>query len=231
VKASPRLFVEAPRHFHKLGFASSVGLLSEQVWWTKTFLGLRCNLARLPRVRMAKVPIRMEPTSTSLFRGFDQELPRCRGTSYVELLVRKDLCDSGVQELYVAHSDAKPAYAQWLIRPADQDLLHRHAPGRFDHLEPDEVLLEGAFTFEAFRRMGAMVDGMAQLLRIAAEEGATSALTYVAIDNLPSLRGCANVGFDLDHVRVSVRRLGRRRSFKHDPDADASLAWGNATAH
>jgi hypothetical protein len=79
--------------------------------------------------------------------------------------------------------------------------------------------------------MGAMADGMAQLLRIAAAEGATSALTYVAIDNVPSLRGCANVGFDLDHVRVSVRRLGRRRGFTHNPDADASLAWRNATAH
>ena len=91
-------------------------------------------------------------------------------------------------------------YAQWLIRAEDQDLLHRHAPGRFNHLEPDEVLLEGAFTFAAFRSMGAMADGMAQLLRIAAGEGATSALTYVAIDNVPSLRGCANVKFDLDHV-------------------------------
>ena len=231
MKFSPRLFVEAPRHVHKVGFASTVGLLSEQVWWTKTFLALRCNLERLPPVRKAKVPITMEPTSTSLFLGFDEELTRSRGTTYVELLLRKDLCDSGVQELYVAYSDAKPAYAQWLVRAEDQDLLHRHAPGRFDHLEPDEVLVEGAFTFAAFRRMGAMADGMAQLLRIAAAEGATSALTYVAIDNVPSLRGCANVGFDLDHVRVSVRRLGRRRSFTHDPDADASLAWGNATAH
>ena len=205
-------------------------MLGEQVWWTKTFLGLRCNLERLPPVRRAAVPITMEPTSTSLFRGFDQELTRSRGTDYVELLLRKDLCDSGVRELYVAYSDA-PAYAQWLVRAEDQDLLHRNAPGRFAHLEPDEVLLEGAYTFAAFRRMGAMADGMTQLLRIAAGEGATSALTYVAIDNVPSLRGCANVGFDLDHVRVSVRRLGRRRSFTHDPDADASLAWGNATAH
>ena len=116
MKASPRLFVEAPRHVHKVGFANTVGLLSEQVWWTKTFLGLRCNLERLPHVRQAAVPITMEPTSTSLFRGFDQELTRSRGTTYVELLQRKDLCDSGVQELYVAYSDAKPAYAQWLIQ-------------------------------------------------------------------------------------------------------------------
>ena len=98
-------------------------------------------------------------------------------------------------------------------------------------ISADSHPVEGAFTFAAFRRMGAMADGMAQLLRIAAAEGATSALTYVAIDNVPSLRGCANVGFDLDHVRVSIRRLGRRRSFTHDPDADASLAWGNTTAH
>jgi hypothetical protein len=231
VKASPRLFVEAPGHVRNAGLGITVGLLSEQVWWTKTFLGLRCNLKRLRRVRKARVPVKMEPTSTSLFRGFDEELKHSRGTSYVELLLRKDLCDSGVQELYVAYSDGQPAYAQWLIRAEDQDELHRHAPGRYDRLEPDEVLLEGAFTFAAFRRMGVMADGMVQLLRIAAEEGATSALTYVAIDNLPSLRGCANVGFDLDHVRVSVRRLGRRRSFTHEPDTDASLAWGTATAH
>jgi hypothetical protein len=177
------------------------------------------------------VATKMEPTSTSLFRGFDQEITHSRGTSYVELLLRKDLCDAGVQELYVAYKDNEPAYAQWLIRPEDQDRLHHHAPGRYDRLEADEVLLEGAFTFAAFRRMGVMADGMSQLLRIAAAEGATSAITYVAIDNMPSLRGCSNVGFDLDHVRISVRRFGHRRSYTHKPDADASLAWGTATAH
>jgi len=71
-----------------VGFAGTVGLVSEQVWWTKTYLGLRCNLERLPHVREARVPITMEPTSTSLFRGFDEELTRSRGTSYVELLLR-----------------------------------------------------------------------------------------------------------------------------------------------
>jgi GNAT superfamily N-acetyltransferase len=172
----------------------------------------------------------MEPTSTSLFRGFDTEIAHSRGTNYVELLLRKGLCDSGVQELYVAYNDGKAAYSQWLIRAEDQDRLHEHAPGRYDPLEPDEVLLEGAFTFAAFRRMGVMADGMAQLLRIAKEEGASSAITYVAIDNMPSLRGCSNVGFDLDHVRVSVRRFGRRRSVAHDPDDAAELAWAEATA-
>lgn len=229
MRTSPRLVSESPRHVRNVGFAITIGLLSEQMWWTKTFLGLRCNLTRLPRVRKARVPVTMEPTSTSLFRGFDKEIAQSRGTSYVELLLRRGLCDSGVQELYVAYHDGQPAYAQWLIRADDQDRLHEHSPGRYDSLEPDEVLLEGAFTFAAFRRMGVMADGMAQLLRIAKGEGASSAITYVAIDNLPSLHASSNVGFDLDHVRVSVRRFGRRRSFTHEPDEAAELAWAEAT--
>jgi hypothetical protein len=54
VKAYSRPFVEAPRHVHNVGFANTVGLLGEQVWWTQTFLGIRCNLQRLRRVRKAK---------------------------------------------------------------------------------------------------------------------------------------------------------------------------------
>ena len=159
MRTSPRLVSESPRHVRNVGFAITIGLLSEQMWWTKTFLGLRCNLTRLPRVRKARVPVTMEPTSTSLFRGFDKEIAQSRGTSYVELLLRRGLCDSGVQELYVAYHDGQPAYAQWLIRADDQDRLHEHSPGRYDLLEPHEVLLEGAFTFAAFRRMGVMADG------------------------------------------------------------------------
>jgi GNAT superfamily N-acetyltransferase len=230
MRASPRLVIESPKHVRSAGFAITIGMLSEQMWWTKTFLGLRCDLTRLPRVRKARVPVTMEPTSTSLFRGFDTEIAQSRGTNYVELLFRRGLCDSGVQELYVAYSDGKPAYAQWLTREDDQDRLHEHSPGRYDPLESDEVLLEGAFTFAEFRRMGVMADGMSQLLHIAKEEGASSAITYVPINNLPSLRGCSNVGFDLDHVRVSVRRFGRRRGFAHEPDEAAEMAWAEATA-
>ena len=230
MKASRRLLIEVPGHVRNAGLSVTASLFGEQVWWTKTFLGLRCDVTHLPKVRPARVPITMEPTSTSLFRGFDQELTLSHGTDYVELLLRKGLCEAGVQELYVAHTDGQPAYAQWLVRAEDQERLHKHAPGRYALLAPGEVLLEGAFTFAAFRRQGAMADGMAQLLQIAAAEGATSAITYVAIDNLPSLRGCSNVGFELDHVRVSVRRLGRRRSHVHEPDGRASLAWATATA-
>jgi hypothetical protein len=229
VKPGGRVLLHGPRHARRAGYGTTIGVLTEQLWWTKTFLGLRVDLTQLPRVRRARVPLTMEPTSTSLFRGFDHEVRHARGMDYVELLLRRGLCEDGVQELYVAHHDGKPAYAQWMTRPDDQERLHEHSPGRYDPLLEDEVLLEGAYTFSAFRRMGAMAQGMSQLLHIAAEEGFMSAITYVAINNAPSLRGCANVGFDLDHVRVSVRRFGRRRSYPKDANDHALQVWAVAT--
>lgn len=223
------MLLHAPTHARHAGYATTLGVLGEQVWWTKLFLGLRCDLENLPRIRPARVPIHMEEESPQTFEGFEEELRTTRGLDYIELLLRRGMCEAGVRTLYAARSESRPVYAQWLVRAADQDLIHAHAPGRYDRLASDEALLEGAYTFLAFRRMGAMGDGMAQLLRIAAAEGARSAITYVGQENLASLRGCANVGFDLDHMRVSVRRLGHRRSFAQPPDEHAHEAWAAAT--
>ena len=113
---------------------------------------------------------------------------------------------------------------------ADQARLHRSTGGLFPPLADGEVLVEGAYTFIAFRKQGAMADGMNQLLATARSEGAHSAITYVTDDNVPSLRGCANAGFELDHVRVTTRRLGRRASRRAPLDASARAAWEKALA-
>ena len=92
------------------------------------------------------------------------------------------------------------------------------------------MLLEGVYTYVAFRRLGAMADGMHQLLEIARAGGAKAALTYVAADYPPSIRGCANVGFILDHVAVTKRRLFARRVVFVPADDEARSAWEAATA-
>ena len=73
--------------------------------------------------------------------------------------------------------------------------------------------------------MGVMADGMLQLLRIAREEGALAAITYVASDNVASLRGCAAVGFVPDHLRRSTRRVGLRNSSPFPIDAKTQALW------
>ncbi len=203
----------------------------EQTWWTKTFLGLRCDLASLPPIRRAKIDITMRPCNSATFSGFTEELKQVKGLDYIDVFLRKSLCDAGVQTLHLAVGpDGSPAYAQWLVTAADQHLLHSHQPGRYPTLAPDEVLLEGAYTFCRFRRTGVMADGMAQLLRIAKEGGTRVAFTYVAADNIPSLRGCANVGFVPDHVRLNIRRLVRRSSLVQPPDEHALQLWKAATS-
>jgi L-amino acid N-acyltransferase YncA len=228
VKLVPAL--GSPQHLHRLGAKAAARTAREQLWYTKVFLGLRCDLSALPEVRPAKVELRMEPRPAGDGAAFEGELARVRGDDYLEVLFRLGLCEDGVTALYVAGPDADPIYAQWLVREADQDLMHAHAPGRYERLAPGEVLLEGAYTFAGYRRMGAMADGMAQLLRIARDEGAHTAITYVTDDNVASLRGCAAVGFVADHVRRSSRRLGVRRSQPLALDAESRDAWLSATA-
>jgi hypothetical protein len=172
----------------------------------------------------------MTPRDCASYDGLDQELPGTNGTDYLEVLFRMWFCEAGIRELFVGDGpDGQPAYCQWLVRQRDQWEMHEHAPGRYPVLRADEVLLEGAYTFTAYRRMGVMADGMWQLLACARDEGARSALTYVQDDNRASLRGCAAVGFELDHMSRSDRRLGLRRSVLMPPDATARQAWETST--
>lgn len=203
----------------------------ERTWWTRVFLGLRCDLNALPPLRPAKFEIIMTPCNSHSFSGFRDELEHVKGPEYLDVYRRKEMCEAGVCSLYVAAGPARsPAYAQWLITRENQHLLHQYQPGRYVELKPGEVLLEGAYTFLRFRRTGVMANGMGQLLRIARAHGAHTAFTSVAADNVPSLRGCASVGFTLDHVRSSVRRLGVRSSIVSPPDDHAKQMWQAATA-
>jgi L-amino acid N-acyltransferase YncA len=223
--------VEFVSHTPRLGVGLALGSLADAVWGTKVFLGLRADLSALPEVRPAKVRVVMEPTDLDSYTGFDDELEQTTGTDHAQVLFRVWLASAGVRELYSARADdGAPIYAQWLVRHRDQHLLRASAPGRHPELAPDEVLLEGAYTFGAFRRMGVMADGMSQLLAIAAAEGLKAALTYVEADNVASARGCASAGFDLDHQRVNTWRLGRSASVVRPPDAAAQEIWRQATA-
>jgi len=202
-----------------------------RVWSTKLLLGLRCDLASLPPIRPAKFEITMKPSESRTFTGFTEELEHVKGADFFEALERLAVCEAGVPGQYVAAGpDGSPAYTQWLITPSDQHLLRDYKPGHYLMLKADEVLLEWAYTFALSRRTGVMADGMGQLLRIARAQGARFAFTYVAGDNMPSLRGCANVGFTLDHVWMKTRRLGHGSSLVRPPDEHALGLWNVATA-
>lgn len=204
--------------------------LRDDLWSTKHFFELRCDLSKpLPEVAPAKLPITMTPVPPRTFRGFRDELTRTDAENYLKVLLRTWYCRAGVETLYVAFDGEKAAYAQWLVTAEGQRRIPRFLPGRFPALDPNDRLVEGAYTFLDYRRLGLMRDGMAQLLRFAADAGAAAVITYVADDNIGSLRGCANVGFTPHRVRVSTRRIVRWA--RNHPVDDKQLAvWQAATA-
>jgi hypothetical protein len=166
----------------------------------------------------------MEARDTTSFSGFEDELDRVSGR--VALVQRQSLCDAGVQTLYVAVDDeGEPIYAQWLVRSNEQEALHRATHGLFPELGEGEALVEGAYTFVNFRRLGAMTDGMRQLLVRARDSGDRTVFTYVPEGNVPSLRGCASVGFVPDHLRLDTRRLGLRRIRRVPLEASSKESW------
>ncbi len=59
---------------------------------------------------------------------------------------------------------------------------------QFPNLAPDDWLVEGAYTFVAYRRLGAMGDGMHQLVMAARDAGARRVITYVSEAGVASLR-------------------------------------------
>ena len=219
--------LEAVGHL-PLGLA--LGTLHRQTWFTRRFLCLRADLHALPAPTIAAIRTVMEPRGRD-FDGFERELSRADGTDWLESFVRSRMLEAGIPTLYAACvGDGEPIYCQWLVRAKDWPLLDAHKPGRYAPLADDEVILENAFTFSRYRKLGTMSDGMGQLLRIAAEGGATSALTYVAEDNLASLKGCHRVGFELHRVRENTRRPWGRTSMFRPIDELAREAWRRAAA-
>ena len=204
--------------------------VAEQTWGSRTFLGLRCDLRSLPPRRPAKIEIAMEPHDCPSFGGFADELRRAKGPDCLQVLLLRRLCDAGAHTLHVATDQGGlPAYCQWLVRAGDQQVVEALSPGRHPKLGPNEVLLEGAYTFTRFRGLGLMADGMWQLLRRARDGGAEAAITYVVVDNVPALRGCAHVGFLPDHVRLNRRRFGKTRSVIRPVNEETLDAWAAAT--
>ena len=171
----------------------------------------------------------MEPHDPPSFTGFDDELPRVSDGDAIEVAQRQSFCAAGVRTLYVAVDDSDaPIYAQWLVRREEQEALHHATDDLFPQLGEGEALVEGAYTFLNYRKFGAMADGMNQLLVRAREAGDRTVFTYVARENIPSLRGCANVGFVPDHLRHDVRRLGLRRVRRVPLDEPSKALWANA---
>ncbi len=170
---------------------------------------LQRDLSQPLKPPTAKLPIKVRPIRDGDLARIVSERPR----RYPVLLENIPTC-------YVAESsDGQLCYMQWLIGPNNQKRLAPYFKGQLYELQPDEMLLEFAYTFENFRGQGVMAEAMAKIAERGIAAGARWALTYVKDDNVASLKGCAKAGFRPYMVREERWRLFRlRQSFRLLPE-------------
>ena len=130
-----------------------------------------------------------------------------------ERVRRRRLLDANFGTCFVAVTDGdRPCYMQWLFTNRDNEKIRSYFSGLFPELASDEALLEGAFTPEAFRGKRIMQAAMAQIAEKGAGLGARSVITFVGLDNIASLKGCARAGFFPYARRSQIWRLFRCRT-------------------
>lgn len=176
-------------------------------------LGLSRDLTIPFPAPSAKIPLTVRPLQgrdcAVLFDWADPTLPE------EERALRKsrsELAAEGVGRPFVAVTDDdEPCYVQWLLSPDDNERLRAYFKGIFPRLDPDEALLEGAYTPAHYRGKGIMPAAMARIAEHGADLGARWIVTFVSEDNIPSLKGCHRAGFS-PFVRRVERWSGLRRT-------------------
>lgn len=129
---------------------------------------------------------------------------------------RRRLLEAGIGTPFVAVTEQDEAcYVQWLFGPRDNADLRQHYADTFPTLDSDTALLEGAFTPSTFRGRGIMSAGMARIAERAADLGARHVITFVGVNNIGSLKGCAKAGFSPYITRRQHWRLLRQRTTFH----------------
>lgn len=181
-------------------------------------LGLRRDLSVPFPAPDAKIPIsirRLEPRDYPIL--FDTTAPDIDADERDLRIARLELAEEGFGTGYVAITETDdPCYVQWLFGPAENAAIYRYFEHVFPALRKGEALLEGAFTPVQHRGKGIMPAAMARIAERAADLDARFVITFVADDNIPSLKGCDRAGFT-SYIRRSDKWVGIRRTITFSP--------------
>ena len=197
------------------------GQLKQGPYSRTTQIGLRRDLT-LPLERPnAKIPISVRPLVAA---DLDVLLPQVANEhpEALELMWRRNFVRKAPRGCFVAidmRTDV-PCYMQWLFSARDNETVS--AIGGFPRLEPDQALLENAYTPPSHRGLGIMSAAMALIAEAAEPMGARYVFTYVGVENVASLKGCHRAGFHphlLHHRSRLAFGLLKFDRFEPMPDA------------
>lgn len=204
--------------------ARIAGRLRLGLRFSVTRYGLRRDLSAAFTPPKAKIPISIRPLAAADLPKLLRITPETTPEDRMEITWRRAFAEKHLAGGYVAidERDGSPCYVQWLFGAKDNAFVQ--SLGGFPRLAADEALLENAYTPASHRGLGIMPEAMSRIAEQAATFGARSVMTFVEVNNIPSLKGCQRCGFAPDLVH-SLTRYGfgmfRRDTFTRLPDGDA----------
>ena len=103
---------------------------------------------------------------------------------------------SGIKTCYVTEIEEKiPCHMQWMIGPEENNRLLQFTNGGLPRISENEVLLENAYTTEAYRRRGIEMWTVKRLLEKAVASGAGRAILFVRDTNTVTQKIVRRLGF------------------------------------
>jgi len=122
-------------------------------------------------------------------------------------LVQKAWLMSGMKTCYVTETEEKiPCHLQWMLGPEENSRLLQFTGGGLPRIGENEVLLENAFTTEAYRRRGIEMWTVKQLLEKAAVCGAARVVLFVRDTNTVTRKIVRRLGF-VPYLEKTDRRF------------------------
>jgi len=174
--------------------------ISKRIYSKTQAFGLKRDLEIPFEVPDAKIDIAIRPFKLS------------DSSYFAEDLQNHGLEEKKIPSCYVAvNSEDKPCYRQWLIGASENEDIKNFWRCAFPVLETDEGLLESAFTVQAFRGNKIMPAAMARIAEKGIDKGIRWVITFVGVDNIPSLKGCQRSGFSPYILRTEKWLFFRRR--------------------
>ncbi len=199
---------------------------------TSLSVGLRRDLTLHHPVHAARCPFSLRIASAEdLSKVLSLSQPGLSLADQQAISVRMNHAAQDLGRAFVAiQADGHPCFIQWVLSKADNSRIATFFDGRFPPLKEGEALFENAFTPPAFRGLGIMPAAMSGIAESLGREGFHAGLTFVASDNIPSLKGCRLAGFHPYLLRRDIsllRGLFRRRKFlAADPIIDGGgIQW------
>jgi hypothetical protein len=121
------------------------------------------------------------------------------------------ILNSGIQECYVAETDnGEICHISWWVNSSQNPIIKEFYGGGILPLAADEVLVEGAFTLEAYQRLGIQKWRRLKFFEKSRAIGAKRVINYIRHDNLPSLESSKKAGYRIFMIRRDKWRFFRR---------------------